>query len=710
MSNEERRDAVHSPCIQPADPPPLAPTMEIDDDFDQMLERSSLGSPVAKHIRAGLPEHLTRRIQKRDRSAGMSAQPSFELDDLVLMLVRMCQSTPTAALRLRPRNPGGCNVGTQRTPQTAMRHLPSPPPCPHAASLHALTTSPSPGHVLPLPASLQLPRQLIHNVVALPGGAACILQYLIDEGVIADVADHVAQAIVSAALLRVGHAPPALLRACATVLDRELSWPKSMNLPQDGFDEYSRDLMARSLGLVEAPASASDLQEHATPEWQQSRPGRLYAVEEPGSIVTSSASGEAVPTIKPTQVSAGELDTANNRRAQNLRLLIPWAGIAAETPASALAAMDRPQSERAIPHRTIEVLTGCIPPLVYGHIGSGKTRAFLNTILASSLDVGHGNRFRTVVLLLDENVSTRLTDLTDSLCANILLNRYRQTSPAGLDTSTRNSPDVSPANPPSPTRRTFDRLTDNVPHALPRELARLFTPTTTAVRVVIHSQGGDTIKPSDVGALAALHFVDPSGGWDAYKNYWDTCNSPFALTLLSWPEGAPASISWDPSGARTQPAARTWAKPRERTTAHVLQRHLLFTSKLSDLFRYAISGSSECLRTKALDPHESAACVRALIPRMRWSKWPLNLAGGLQLEATTTPTVPTWHVTAPVLHLPGFSNERLEHELDSHHGTTTLWLLGPHFYRDPWTIEDAEELSSCAQPSSPLFQVANANV
>ncbi|WP_424534210.1 hypothetical protein ACOZ38_28365 [Sphaerisporangium viridialbum] len=213
MSDRDFRCVAGSQGIQPS--------VHVRDEFDDLLDASSLGSPAAQRIRSLVPDAVVE--QARDRAeVQRAAQHMFDLDDLVLMLVGMCGDArppapwPVALSEFEVfiSNNGGRRLESfQRRPGAARES------CSFGRQvLNPLTALP----VLPLTAALSPELRTLMPLITRPKGAARVLQYLVDQGIVAEVRLDVARAIAAAALSSTVNAPPVLMRACAMVFDKVL--------------------------------------------------------------------------------------------------------------------------------------------------------------------------------------------------------------------------------------------------------------------------------------------------------------------------------------------------------------------------------------------------------------------------------------------------------------------------------------------------------
>ncbi|MEU8401941.1 hypothetical protein AB0C28_42735 [Nonomuraea sp. NPDC048892] len=175
---------------------PAGPEAHARDELDDLLEGSSLGSPVVKRIQSLVPARTARRALARRSS--LSA--GFDVNELVSrILAAMCRQA--LAHRTGARLAGGQATGDLWW----LRHSTCP---------GNLWQSPG-GIVLGMPPRMRAALRVIEQ----PGGPDRVLRQLVHEGALDEVRDDVARRIALLAAALMDDAPPGLLRAYAVVLE-----------------------------------------------------------------------------------------------------------------------------------------------------------------------------------------------------------------------------------------------------------------------------------------------------------------------------------------------------------------------------------------------------------------------------------------------------------------------------------------------------------
>lgn len=184
---------------------PGGPEAHARDELDDLLEGSSLGSPVVKRIQALVPAETARRA--RAHRPSLSAR--FDVNELVSrILAVMCWQA--VAHRTGARLAGGNTTGDPQWSRADMFADAVPRPiCP-------VDVWRSPGSIV-----LRMPSQMraALRVIEQPGGPDRVLRQLVDDGVLGEVRDDVARRIALLAAALMDDAPPGLLRAYAVVLE-----------------------------------------------------------------------------------------------------------------------------------------------------------------------------------------------------------------------------------------------------------------------------------------------------------------------------------------------------------------------------------------------------------------------------------------------------------------------------------------------------------
>ncbi|MGN9845169.1 hypothetical protein ACTMTI_44310 [Nonomuraea sp. H19] len=175
--------------------------------MDDLLEGSSLGSPMVKRIQALVPAETARRA----RAHRPSLSAKFDVNDLVTrILAVMCRQA--VAHRTGVRLAGGNTTGDPWWPRadTFAHAVPRP-----LAPVDVWRSAGDFG--LRVPHGMRAALRVIER----PGGPDRVLHQLADDGVLDEVRDDVARRIAVLAAGLMDDAPPGLLRAYAAVLERK---------------------------------------------------------------------------------------------------------------------------------------------------------------------------------------------------------------------------------------------------------------------------------------------------------------------------------------------------------------------------------------------------------------------------------------------------------------------------------------------------------
>ncbi|NJP98796.1 hypothetical protein HCN51_56860 [Nonomuraea sp. FMUSA5-5] len=175
--------------------------------MDDLLEGSSLGSPVVKRIQALVPAETVRRA--RAHRPSLSAR--FDVNELVSRILAMlCRQA--VAHRTGARLARGNTTNDLWWPRAdTFAHAVPRPLAPvdvwRSAGVFGLRVPPQMRAVL--------------RVIERPGGPDRVLHQLADDGVLDEVRDDVARRIAVLAVGLMDDAPPGLLRAYAAILERK---------------------------------------------------------------------------------------------------------------------------------------------------------------------------------------------------------------------------------------------------------------------------------------------------------------------------------------------------------------------------------------------------------------------------------------------------------------------------------------------------------
>ncbi|MET8389368.1 hypothetical protein ABZV14_40965 [Streptosporangium canum] len=269
MSNGEvRRPAVRR-CIEPGE----RDERIVQDDFDDLLDSTSLGSPAARHIQGLTCRETVDRFQRRHAQAASAPAP-LDIDDVVLALTRLCRMagyTPVADHRARRKRwlkywemPRGDSDGHIEVHHDAQDALFKPLSESRRLAMQDLLND---GHGVWSVLFSAPGMEPIKRIAVRPGGAEKILQLLVDEGseVVSELREDVARVIITEVFSHLDDAPAVLLRICAMILERQLNAQTLPDDPPGATDQACRIKplpTELSLGRQVAQADVGNLNPH----------------------------------------------------------------------------------------------------------------------------------------------------------------------------------------------------------------------------------------------------------------------------------------------------------------------------------------------------------------------------------------------------------------------------------------------------------------